>query len=691
MGLRSDTDILGPEGLLSRSPPGARGARVFEVREGQRTLGAAVSKCLDEGGILLAEAGTGTGKTLAYLSAAWLSGRTVVVSTATRALQDQVAQRELPLLAALAAAEGEPFEFAVLKGRSNYLCRLKFDEVEASMSDEREAFLSIARWAAETQTGDRAEVPDVAEDDAIWEDLTVTNETCLSARCPLLGRCFVTRARAAAARARVVVVNHHLYFADAAVRAGGGAILPEHEVVIFDEAHAIADTAATYFGARLGTSTVAALLRDARSFGRDPRGSGPQRTLDSARSGAIRLVSDAADGLFSCLRPVDKERTRQAFGPEALTPEVVRRHHALDAALLVLADLFEALSVRPPSEGPSTPPEAADESALKLSRRAFDLRTAAAELLDRRRDDWVYFRETSGAQLTLHGQPISAGRTLEENVFSRVPSVVLTSATLTTGGSFRYLRERLGISDTSTLDEVPLDPRVITELRLVSPFDYVNAARIYLPKGMPQPDSPDFPDAVAEQVCALAEITQGRAFVLFTSHRNLEAVFARLNGPLRSRLPYPLLKQGEASRSALLDAFRARPGTVLLAAATFWEGVDVPGETLSLVIIDKVPFGPPDDPVLVARSEQLVSRGGNPFSDLQLPTAALALQQGVGRLIRSSIDRGIIALLDPRLTTRGYGKRLLASLPPAPRESDLEALRAFWQQGRGQPASPPGH
>ena len=639
-------EILGPAGALAL----AEGR--FEAREGQRALAHAVATTLESGGTLLAEAGTGTGKTLAYLAAAVATGRRVVVSTATRTLQDQIIRMDIPRLL---SATGEGFVAALLKGRQNYLCLHRYDAARALPASLRPRELApVERWAARTTSGDRAELESLPEDHAVWDSLTTTSETCLGGRCPLYARCWVTRARAAAEAADIVVVNHHLYFGDAAVRAGGGELLPAHDAVIFDEAHAVPEIAAQFFGKQVSTVRLGAFTLDLRT------------ALDAAppafeaRTEGLRgldAVVAASERLFVAVRPSGTDSPRVPWNEGACDAEVQRCHLTLDSALLCVEEALAGAG-----DAPGT------ESLGLLRQRAATLRDDLALLLEPRTPGWVFFREARGGFVAVSGQPIEAAEPLRRHVLGHVAAAIFTSATLTVGGSFDFIRQRIGLAESE------FDGRPVVSTIFPSPFDFTRQARLYLPASLPLPDAPEFPDVFEAHIRALIELTAGRAFVLFTSHRALELMHLRL----RRAFPFPLLRQGEAPRTALIERFRATPGAVLLGTSTFWEGVDVAGDALSLVIIDKLPFEPPADPVLQARVEQCRERGGNPFTDLQVPAAALALKQGFGRLIRTRADRGIVAVMDIRLTTKGYGRKLLASLPPAPVVRDAATLASWW-------------
>ncbi len=630
---------------------GALAQRGFEHRPGQLAMAEAVAQTLTAGGTLMAEAGTGTGKTLAYLVPALAQGRRVVVSTATKNLQGQIVTKDAPLLSSLL---GTPVSVAVLKGRRNYLCKHRLAQVEAGPPPpERTAWRLIHGWSTVTDTGDRAEVEGVSESAPLWDRLTVGADSCLGGQCPQFSTCHVTRARARAAAADLVVVNHHLYFGDLAVREAGGQVLPDHEAVIFDEAHAVPDTAAAFFGRSVSSAQVRRWLKDTEQALADLGG------LPAETQGALATVHAAVDPLFLSVRP---QAGRVAYVPTHAPATWAEHAATLDQAL------SQASTALIPwlSEG---------DAMVRLIQRAEALRDDLLSFFDEAPevDPQVRFIEATADGALLASWPVEPADRLGELLEGRLHAAIFTSATLTVGGDFAYTRRRLGLSEAAA--EAVFD----------SPFDYTQQARLFLPGDVPEPNDPRFPDAVAWYVQQLCAITAGRAFVLFTSHRNLDAVHRRLS----QGFDWPLLKQGDAPRERLIETFRAMPGAVLLATASFWEGVDVAGDALSLVIIDRIPFGSPGDPVLAARIETARAAGEAPFKTLQLPAAALTLKQGFGRLIRTATDRGVVAVLDRRLSKKGYGRSLLRALPPAPQLDDLTAVRAWWQANPapGDPAS----
>ena len=643
-------EMLGPGGALSRALP------AYEARPPQLAMAAQVEHALARGRALVVEAGTGTGKTLAYLLPAARSGLKTVVSTATKTLQEQLAEKDVPLLRAL----GVDAKVAFLKGRQNYLCLLRFEQFlrnpTFAVREEAAVFDAIAAWAETTQTGDRAELSELPENLASWRDLSATADQCIGAKCAHYDRCFVFRMRQKAAEADVIVVNHHLFFADLALRTSsagdtGAAVLPKYDAVVFDEAHAVEEVATEHFGAQLSSFRVGELARDALKRLQDH----PDRV--EALGLATRLLREGRDFFEVAAEAAPGRRTdlgrssrqggggpavqgegRWALLPGALRPAEAERQKLTEA----IRALGAALSVT------------GDEQLALLERRCLGL-NADLELFSetKRRPDLIHWAESRGGHLFLHASPIDVKGLLQDKLYDRIGPVVFTSGTLAVGGQLEYFAQRIGLSD----DSGPLFP--LETHVLASPFDYQSNAALYLPREMPDPQDSAFVEAVAGELRALLPITSGRAFVLFTSLRNMRAV----HGLLADELPWQVLLQGDAPKGQLLKRFREKP-SVLFASQSFWEGVDVPGEALSLVVIDKLPFASPAEPIVAARIDRLRAEGQDPFYRYQLPQAALALKQGFGRLIRSATDRGIVAVLDPRMTRKGYGRVFIDSLPP---------------------------
>jgi ATP-dependent DNA helicase DinG len=636
--------LLGPKGALERVMPG------YEHRPQQVALAQAVERALRERSYLLAEAGTGTGKTLAYLIPAVLSGRRVLVSTATKNLQEQIFFKDIPFLREKLGLE---LDAALLKGRSNYLCQKRFAAFEAApalRAEDLPHWSTLQEWAHATQTGDRSEVnlPDYFP---TWTELSTTSQTCIGTRCPLYEPCFVTQARRRAEAASLVVVNHALFFADLSVRAANGeGILPACDAVILDEAHALPDVATEHFGSYVSNHRFEELGRDA------------QRALpaEDARAGLLSALALKLDGVAErFFRAVPAKLGLSHEVSLRLTPGALA---GLERELTTVTEALSALGAY--VMGAEEPEVAA------LARRAGELATELELVVKADSDGYVFWAEQRGRGVFLRAAPVDIAQVLARSLYRAVDTLVLTSATLRTGGTFSYFARAMG------LEPPPEEASPVHLLAVDSPFDFEQQAALYLAPHLPEPNAPGFVDAAADEVVALTRLTGGRAFALFTSLKNMAAVHARA----KHRLPYQVLLQGERPRAALLEAFRAEP-SVLFASQSFWEGVDVPGDALSLVIIDRLPFASPADPLTAARIDRMRDRGEEPFSGFQLPAAALSLRQGFGRLIRTRNDRGVVAVLDRRLATRSYGRVFLQSLPPAKRFSTLEGLADWLGQG----------
>ena len=657
-GLSAQVDTFFAEGgALARVVDG------YEPREGQRRMAAAVASVVEHGGTLLAEAGTGTGKTLAYLIPAILSGHRVLVSTGTKNLHEQIFFKDLP---ALTQAIGRPFSATLMKGRSNYLClhrwELYRDGVDGNTSaggrlietSDRVLLPVIHEWVQVTKTGDRAELRDVPEDLPMWKEIAADADTCLGAECPRYGDCFVTLMRQRAAESDVVIVNHHLLCADAAVRQSAyGEVIPACPTLVVDEAHQLEDVATQYFGLSFSSHRVDDLVRDG------------ERLLALRRAGdlhrALARVGDRARIFFSGLslaRPSGGAESRARYTPETIA------EHVEDGMMLAgaLEGLEATLALAAKPSGDDVPQQDVSDDLASLQRRAGELRGDLRFLLRADDADFVYYVESRGRYLFLRASPVNVSRLVRDAIFDRFHAIVLTSATLAVDGSFDYVKGRLGIG-------------ACDEVRVASEFDFARQALLYLPRRMPTPKSPSFAEAAARETIELLKRSDGRAFVLFTSY----AVLRTVQSFVQIALDYPLFVQGEAPRSILIEQFRTTPNAVLLATSSFWQGVDVVGEALSCVIIDKLPFASPSDPVTAARIDAIAGEGGDTFATYQVPLAILNLQQGLGRLIRHRTDRGVLAILDPRLRTMGYGRRFLASLPPAPVTHDLDAVERFFR------------
>lgn len=611
------------DGVLARALEG------FRPRAGQRRMAEAVAEAIEARGILLVEAGTGTGKTYAYLAPVLEAGLKVVVSTGTKTLQDQLFRRDLP---ALSGALGRPAQVALLKGRANYLCRHRLVlALEEGPGAGREAarLAKIRAWSELTTRGEIAEVPGIPEDAPVWGRVTSNADNCLGQECAEFQRCHVVKARREAMKAEVVVVNHHLLLADLALKEEGfGELLPGADAVVVDEAHQLPEIAARFFGVSVGTRQGLALVQDARAEAL--KAGAWQPALESAVDGLER----AARATAACLAD---------GGARCAWPELP------PAANAVLAD-FEAAA-----EGLATACEAFEGASAGLDAVMRRARLMAARLGTVREGGPGFelrWAETGKRSASFHAAPVDAGRALAAQIAGQGCGWVFTSATLAVGGDFSAYMERLGLEVAETLC-------------LESPFDYRGRTRLYVPEGLPQPSDPDYTRRVVETALPLLEASGGRAFLLFTSHRALQAA-ARMLRPRAEALGFPVLVQGDEPRARLLASFRALGNAVLLGTQSFWEGVDVKGPALSVVLIDKLPFAAPDDPLLKARLDAAREDGRDPFRDVQLPQAVLSLKQGIGRLIRDGDDAGLAAVCDPRLLGKGYGRVFLASLPPMP-------------------------
>lgn len=631
--------IFGPAGMLAQALP------LYEERSQQVAMSQGIWEALHTRKILLVEAGTGTGKTLAYLIPAILSGLKVVVSTGTKNLQEQIFYKDIPFLQQVLPRK---VKACYMKGRQNYLClwrlqRLRHHPSLPGLIDS--AWMQrLERWAEETPTGDRAELADLSDDASVWSEVCTTSESCLGQRCEFYTPCFITRMRQEAAAADVIIVNHHLLFADLALKESSyGEVIPRYDAVIIDEAHHIEEVATQYFGMGISTYRIEELARDAEREIRALKleASPPEHTISLLlqRSGALfRLLESRGD--------------RQRLAPNR-TPK------GFPKAAADLGDTLALLGIQLENIKDAT------EGVLSCAQRAAVLAAEVEFVTAMDNPRYVYWAEQRGRGIFLQASPIDVAEELQERLFSLDRPMILTSATLATGQTFDFIKARLGIPEAS-------------ELLLDSPFEYASQALLYLPAEIPDPRAPGFIASAAEEIRRLLLLSDGRAFVLFTSFRVMHAVYERLVG----ELPFTCLRQGDAPRGLLLDEFKADIHSVLFATNSFWQGVDVQGEALSCVIIDKLPFAAPSEPVVEARIDAIREAHGNPFLEYQVPAAIITLKQGLGRLIRTKQDRGVLAILDSRLHHKPYGRLFLASLPACPVTQDLQEVADFWGRAK---------
>jgi len=643
-------EFFSPGGMLAQSK------LPYEYRPGQLEMAKAVEKALEENRHLIVEAGTGTGKTLAYLLPALRTGRRVIVSTGTKALQDQLYFRDIPFLESLLG----PLHVCYMKGRANYICRYKLvalrDQPILSGLEEIDQFQQISRWEKETETGDRAELSSLPESSQLWHKLDARTEACLGSTCPDYQRCFITEMRRKALESDVIIVNHHLFFADLSVRmeasgAPDAGILPEAAAVVFDEAHELEEIASNYFGLSVSNIRFEELARDTETQLRSKYGADriPQVT---------QQLRERARLFFSCL-PMEGDGRKPFTEREDFLELSGDLYTGVCTTLKVLeSEIGELKEV---------------EEAPGLRKRVARLRSELEFLLESTSTNMVFWMErrvaagalnqrTASRSTFIQATPIDVSELIREQVFEKIPTVVLTSATLTVQGGFAHIRHRLGLEEAR-------------ELIVPSHFRYKEQALLYLPPRMPDPREPDFVDAAARCMERVLRLSKGRAFCLFTSYSQMRILYERIV----SVLDYPILLHGTAPRKALLEEFRSTPNAILFGTSSFWQGVDVQGEALSCVIIDRLPFSVPTDPVVQARMKAIEEAGGKPFFDYQVPEAILTLKQGFGRLIRSLEDRGVLVLLDPRIQRQRYGKAFLDSLPPYRVTQTISDVEAFFE------------
>ena len=671
--------FFGPGGVLSRTHP------AYEFRRGQLQMAQAVELALEEKRHLIVEAGTGTGKTLAYLMPVIRSGKRVIISTGTKNLQEQLFYKDVPFLEqalyggdekqiSRSARNDKQIEgrlsVCYMKGRNNYLCRKKLYDLTGqpvlSGLEEIEQYRAIAAWEKTTGTGDRAELAELPEASLLWHKLDARADACIGQKCSEWERCFITEMRRKAMESDIIIVNHHLFFADLAIKlqadgAPDAGILPEVGAVIFDEAHELEDVAGNYFGISVSNLRVEELARDVENSLQH------NKMMSASLSGALGSLRERSQFFFSLLPPGDGRfafDTRREFLEENGDEFV-----ALNQALTRLAGELDGLAQKP-------------EEVFNFVRRAQEIQAQLGFAMESEDRNTVFWIERRGGRfggrgagkaaeagrgrqnVFLQATPIDVGPILRECLWSKLECAVLTSATLAVGGGFEYIRQRLGMEHAR-------------EAVLPSHFDYESQALLYVPPDLPDPRTPQFTVKAAERIRKLLEITRGRAFVLFTSYAQMNDIYQRLLGEVE----FPMLRQGDAPKTALLEEFRLTPNAVLFATSSFWQGVDVQGEQLSCVIIDRLPFAVPSDPVVAARVKAIDADGGNAFFQYQVPAAVITLKQGFGRLIRSLHDRGLLVLLDNRILKKQYGRVFIESLPNYKKTTEMRVVEEFFGLG----------
>ncbi len=649
-------EIFGQGGLI------AKYHKEYEYRIGQIKMATAVLRAFEEKKHLIVEAGTGTGKTLAYLvpaiAAALGQKKRIIISTGTKNLQEQLMEKDIPFLQKVLPKK---FTAAYMKGRSNYACLYRVAKAENQPIldglDEMDYFEEVRHWSRESATGDRAELINLPENLSFWSRINAKSEICLGQKCPDFEPCFVTRMRARAEEADIVIVNHHLFFADLNIRGNEyGRVLPDYSAVIFDEAHLIEDIAADYFGFQVSTFQIDELVRDSENL--PITDAIVTRDLTKLAARIIGLADQfwtrfiqgrGQDGRFPLLPNAFAQKVRDEIQPTPLG----EAYFALDSALERLENAIDVYAEKMTE---------AESLVRRVRQTRFDLDFVCSQA----EKNYVYWIEKRGRGIFLRASPIDVSTLLQEKLFDKLETVVMTSATLSTNGKFDFIKDRLGL-DTAKTDTM-LAP---------SSFDYQKQAIIYLPKAMPEPRAPEFNQIAANEIIKLLNVTNGRAFVLSTSLSSMNSLYELVS----MRVNFPCLVQGSMSKAGLLERFRKTPNAVLFATSSFWQGVDVQGEQLSCVIIDKLPFAVPTDPIVAARTRFIDDNGGKSFFDYSVPNAVITLKQGIGRLIRSSNDRGVIALLDSRLRTKGYGKDFLNSLPRCKITSELKDVAQIFGEG----------
>ena len=624
----------------------------YDYRPQQLEMSEKIYRGLHEGLHVLVEAGTGTGKTLAYLAPVILTRQKVVISTGTKALQEQLYYKDIPLIRKVIPI---PFRVAYMKGRSNYLCLNRFQEFSAfplfEAPGQGKLFKTIQEWVKNTVTGDVAELRNIGENSYLWHQINSGSETCSGGKCPDQERCFITAMRREAVKADLLIVNHHLFFADLSVKEKGyGGVIPDYDAVVFDEAHMIEDVATRHFGIQVSNYRLAELTRDTRQGLREINDTERAKQIEQACSELDEKARIFFSIFFHGSEREQIERGEMGGELSENEAEFFRVLGLLEQRLKQVSSINDHLS--------------------SCARRVGEITADLQIIMATDNPAMVCWREIRGKGIFLHASPIDVSEEMNAKVFSAVSCAVLTSATLKTGGNFKFIKKRLGIE------------RAV-ESAVPSPFDFASQVVLYLPKMKSEPNGPGFVQEAADQIQQILKRTRGRALILFTSHRHLHGVYDMLVGAM----DYTLLKQGDASREILLGRFRDEKESVLLATRSFWQGIDVQGDALSCVIIDKLPFASPSEPVVAARIHTLRTGGGNPFYDYQVPEAAISLKQGFGRLIRNRKDRGVLSILDKRILTRPYGKYFLQSLSEYPITHEIGGVERIFSNQEGDHAS----
>ena len=629
MSIRSKSveDILGHDGKMSGF------IEDFEFRSSQVNMAKLIMEALDQESYAIIEAGTGTGKTMGYLVPVIISGKKTVISTGTKNLQEQIFFQDIPLIA---RTIGIRLKTLLMKGRKNYICLHRYHQyfIQPSLIRpfEKETKDRIDQWLTKTKTGDRAELPWLADDEPLWDHISSTSDQCLGSKCPDMKACFLNELRRKAAGSDVIIVNHHLFFADLMVKTGGfGEIIPRFQAVVFDEAHKIEEIAVNYFGETISSNQLQDFVKDVEKEGMEKDGStGISDSLNIIREGTERLQR-----MFSFSE--DKGRIKEE--------ELALIHEGPSKDIRMALGLIGQKAEDP------------------VSTRANILIQSLEMIFSFQNPDWLKWYERRKRGVTFHSSPLDISQILRKYLYDKIKTIIFTSATLSTSNKFDYIRSRLGIPG-DTLEGI-----------YPSHFYFNEQALFYIPLDLPGPNAADFAVRASERIMKILEITCGRALVLFTGYFNMNFIYEKIKGPL----PYKVLRQGDAPKSVLLEEFKKDTSSVLLATASFWEGVDIPGESLSCLIIDKLPFDSPTDPLIAARIESIRAREGNPFMEYQVPSAIISLKQGLGRLIRKTSDRGLLSILDNRIIKSRYGSLFFESLPDIPVTHELGGVRKFFE------------